>query len=230
VVHRLVIVLSAVIVVATPAVLIGNAAWLLMQPWFIDAQYALPGFPHDPHGVQDPERTALAKVGVRSIQPGDEGVELLVQARLADGRPAFGAREIQHMSDVRGLVRGLLVAWGAALTCVLAAALLLWRLGSIGAVREALGRGGRLTVALMVTLGLAMALGFDRMFRALHSLTFDGESWRFADEYTVRQLFPDAFWIVAGVALTALVLAQASTILAVLRDRRPVHTAKRIVS
>lgn len=216
---RAVAVLSAVIVVVTPIVLIGNAAWLLTQTWLVDVQYALPGFPVDPDGVQDPQRTALAKQGVRAIQPGGEGVDLLERARLADGRPAFGPREISHMSDVRRLVGGLLVAWAAVLGCATVAVIALRRRAPAGAVRRALRRGARVTVALTVGAGLVMAIGFEHLFSVLHSIAFEGESWRFDDADTVRQLYPDAFWVVAGVALAAIVAAQAAAILAVVRDR-----------
>jgi hypothetical protein len=107
--------LSALIVAAIPAILIGNALLILMNTWFIEVLYALPGIPADGQGPSDRVRTDLAITGVRSIQPRTEGIELLREARMPSGAAAFEEREINHMEDVRGVVAGFLVAWASAL-------------------------------------------------------------------------------------------------------------------
>ena len=48
--------------------------------------------------------------------------------------------------------------------------------------------------------------GFHRVF-------FSGDSWRFADDETLRRLFPDAFWSDTAIVLGALVAVQAGAIL-----------------
>jgi hypothetical protein len=50
---------------------------------------ALPGFPLDRDGVQEPLRTELAKTGVASVRPGSDGISLLEEARLANGERIF---------------------------------------------------------------------------------------------------------------------------------------------
>lgn len=205
--------LSVMLIVALPLVLVGNAVWLLLNSWFIEIQYALPGFPVDPEGVQDPERTDLAKTGIRAIRPGSEGVALLEEARLANGAPAFEPREIRHMADVRGLISALLIAWGVALACTVAAGLALRRLGAPSAVGRALSRGAVLTVASMALLGALMAIAFETFFDAFHGIFFADGTWQFKDRFTLRQLYPDAFWGIAGGTVAALVLLQAIAIL-----------------
>src|SRR5512134_3218871 len=133
--RRLVLALSAVIVVAVPVVLVGNTLLILVNPWFVHAQYAVPGFPDDSRGLSDGERTDLAVTGIRSIRPGSGGVELLREARLPGGGPAFEEREIEHMEDVRGLVGGALIAWAVALVIGLAAVLALRRIDGPPAFR-----------------------------------------------------------------------------------------------
>ena len=81
---RFATVLSVLIIAVVPVVLIGNALWVLVNPWLVHAEYALPGFPDDDFDLSDQERTDLAVTGVRSIRPGGDGVEQLRQARLPE--------------------------------------------------------------------------------------------------------------------------------------------------
>lgn len=211
--------LAVVLAATVPVLLAGNAVWLLSNSWLVDAQYALPGFPADSYGLSGSERAELAKTGVRSVRPGGEGVELLREARLPGGEAAFGPREVDHMADVRRLMTGLLVAWGVALACALAAGLALARLAAPGAAARALRRGALLTLGAIALLAVFMAVSFDAFFDAFHGLFFAEGSWRFDDRATLRRLYPDAFWGAAGAAAAVLILAQAAALLAVLRGR-----------
>lgn len=208
--------LATIVVVALPLILIGNALWLLLWPWFVDFQYALPGFP-DAATVEEPLRTDLAKTGVDSIRPGGEGVELLREASLADGRPAFDAREISHMEDVRSVVAGVLIAWGAALLAALAAGAALYRTAGRAALRPALRRGALLTMAAIILVGLFMLISFEAFFDAFHGVFFSGDSWRFPAGSTLLELYPEVFWAIAGAAIAVLVTLQAGLLLALTR-------------
>ena len=102
---------SAAVACLVPVVLAGNALLLLAWGWLPRALYALPGFP-DGDGLAGDDRLALATTGVDAIQPWDAGgMDGLRAALLPGGAPAFNAREIAHMQDVRGVVTGLLIAW-----------------------------------------------------------------------------------------------------------------------
>jgi Protein of unknown function (DUF1461) len=222
---RFATVLSALIVAAVPVVLIGNALWVLVNPWLVHAEYALPGFPDDDFDLSDQERTDLAVTGVRSIRPGGDGVEQLREARLPDGNPAFVEREIQHMEDVRSLVTGSLIAWGIALVLAVSASLALRRLGGpapfrlrwtreAGPVGSALVAGACLTIVAIGLAGVVMLIDFELFFDGFHGVFFEGDSWQFSDKYTLRQLYPDFFWGVAGGAMAALVAFQVAALIA----------------
>lgn len=211
--------LSALIVAAIPLILIGNALWLLINPWFVEAQYALPGFPEPALALSDEDRTDLAITGMRSIRPGGEGVELLREARLPSGDPAFEQREITHMQDVRSLIAGFLWAWGVALLAALAAVLALRRWGDPGRAGRALLGGALLTVGAMALAGLVMLVDFELLFDGFHGVFFEGDSWRFNETFLLRSLYPDAFWGVAGGVMAALVLAQAGGLILFARRR-----------
>ena len=76
---------------------------MLATGTFVRFELGRDGFPPDRYGLTTEQRKALALVGLRSIQPGSEGIVLLERATLPNGSPAFGARELAHMRDVRRL-------------------------------------------------------------------------------------------------------------------------------
>jgi integral membrane protein (TIGR01906 family) len=218
--------LSAVIVAATPTILIGNTLWVLLNSWLIEVLYALPGVPGDLQDLRDRGKTQLAITGIRSIQPHGDGVELLRDARLPSGEPALEQREVRHMSGVRGVVAFFLTAWAIALGFAIAAGIGLRRLGNRGSVGRALLRGAQLTAAAMVLVGVIMLLHFDGFFGAFHGLFFEGDSWRFDSTFTLRRLYPDMFWWAAtGVMLALVVLQAAALVVAVRRWGATIHRA-----
>src|SRR5262245_46407878 len=97
------------IAVLTPVLFVGNGLYLLTHEWFVRAEYARPGFPDDEFGMTTAERTRLAVVGLDSILPWNrDGIDLLREARFADGSAAFDDHAFRHMSDVRRLLAILL--------------------------------------------------------------------------------------------------------------------------
>jgi len=216
--------LTAATVVAVPPVLAGNALMLLAWGWLPWAIYALPGLPGD-DGLAGAERLSLAQAGVDSVQPWDgDGIDALRAATLPGGMQAFRAREIAHMQDVRDLVTALLALWAIALVALVVA----WvatrsRPAARAAVRAGLRAGAQVAIALLAALALFMLIDFDAFFTAFHSPFFEGDSWRFASGDTLRRLYPDAFWGIAGTLLAALTIGQA-LLLARLARPRPAPT------
>ena len=197
--------------------LIAIALVVLAHPLTVDAAYALPGFPEPRITLGDDERSRLAAVGTRAIQPWrPDGIEQMRAARRSDGRPAFDQEELAHFEDVRTVISALLVA-GAAGIAVIGLAAGLVRERSV--LRRGLTAGTRLTVAVCAVLGVLMLIGFDAFFAGFHGLFFEADSWKLPNRGTVRSLYPDALWALLGGALVALVLAQAAAIELALRHR-----------
>lgn len=196
-------------VVAIPLVLAGNSLILLLIPWLADFQYALPGFPDDPLGLNPDERLALAREGIRSIWPVGPGTSLLAEATLPGGSPAFGSDEIRHMDDVRAVVRGALVLWLVAVLVAVPSLFLLRGRGA-GTIRVVSRRGAIATVAAVALVGLFAVLSFDTFFRTFHDLLFEPGSWEFPADSTLLALYPTRFWAVATALLVGLTLAQAA--------------------
>ena len=208
--------LVAVVAVAVPPILVVNALRVLANDSFVRFEYERDGFPSDRYGLTDDERERLALLGLRSIQPGTQGIVLLERASLPDGSPAFDGRELSHMEDVRTVFGAAL---RAQLVAVLAIAALALGLAWTG-FRSVVPRG--LLIGALATLGVAVLgvpfilLGFERFFTRFHEVFFEGDSWRFANTDTLIRLYPERFWedvsqLAAAITVTqALILASAA--------------------
>lgn len=205
--------LSTIVALAVPVVLLGNGLWLLTNNWYVHAEYARPGFPDDRYGLTGAERTELALVGLDSIQPfNGQGVQVLREARLPDGSPAFNEREVAHMLDVRGLIGKVFLAHAIALGVVLLIALTA-RLRHIeGVLGRGLFRGGLFTLGIAAVLGIYMLANFDNFFVQFHEALFEAGTWSFPSSDTLIRLYPDAFWSDFGAVLAGLVVLQATAL------------------
>lgn len=194
-----------------PLVVIG-ALRIVANDWIVHFEYSFGGLPADSYGFSNEERRTLALLGLDSILPGGAGVDLLRDATLAGGEPAFGSRELRHMEDVRAIVAIAFRAHTAMLGLVVILAVLLGRRhGTRMLVPRALRRGAVSTVIAAALIGIFMAAAWNTFFTGFHRVFFDGSTWWFFADDTLRRVYPDAFWMgVAGwitgiaVALTAL--------------------------
>jgi len=122
--------------------------------------------------------------------------------------PILDASERQHMRDVGGLVRVLVVLDVAALGIVLIAGRRLRgervRRGRLLLIGAAIVGGAAIVAALF------FAFAFDAAFAAFHSLFFAAGTWQFGADSNLLRLFPQPLWfessLVAGsvIALSAL--------------------------
>jgi integral membrane protein (TIGR01906 family) len=201
---------ATVVALAIPAVLLGNGLWLLTNSWYVHAEYARPGFPDDRYGFTKEQRTALALVGLDSIHPfNGDGVQVLRDARLPGGGPAFNEREIAHMDDVRGVVGNVLLGHLIALATIVLIWIVNWRLRLPGVMARGFFVGGLLTLGVAALLGIYMLVNFDDFFVQFHQALFEGDSWRFPSSDTLIRLYPDAFWSDFGGVLAGLTVLQA---------------------
>ena len=76
---------------------------------------------------------------------------------------------------------------------------------------------GVVALGVMALSALALAVSFDATFDAFHGIFFEGDTWRFNETYTLRSLYPDFFWGVAGGAMALLVGVQAAAVIAATR-------------
>jgi integral membrane protein (TIGR01906 family) len=203
----LVVILIAITV--TP-IFVVNAFRILSSDWFVRSELGQDDFPGDRYGLAGDDRLALALTGLRSIQPGSEGIALLERATLPDGSPAFDGRELRHMADVRRLL-------GTALRLPLVIVSILLALGIAlrrsSRWRTVVPRG--LQIGAFVTFAIALLavpiilLGFDDFFLRFHEVFFTGDTWRFSTTDTLLRLYPEAFWQDTSQLAAGIVVLQA---------------------
>ncbi len=211
--------LAVLIALLVPGLIIVSGIRVLAHPRLVRAEYRRSGFPVDPYGFTTAQRIRLGVVGLHSVLPGGQGIALLRAARLPDGKPAFGAREIRHMTDVRAWINRFWWFQYVALGVIaLAGVLLLPRWRTRRYFPRGLRWGGVLTLVVAAAVGGVMAVSWNTFFVDFHRLFFADDTWRFDDNTTLRRLYPDRLWVDVGIGaatftvVTALVLIGAMTL------------------
>ncbi|MCY4365419.1 MAG: TIGR01906 family membrane protein [Chloroflexi bacterium] len=130
-------------------------------------------------------------------------------------RELYNEREVHHMRDVKGLVRG--VYWVAAVTLLLMVVVkgagyyfcrwnFTWPMARWGLY------GGLLTLGIVAVVGLFALVGFDSLFLLFHQVSFTNDLWQLdpRTDYLLI-MFPQGFWFDATirVALTTILGAVA---------------------
>jgi integral membrane protein (TIGR01906 family) len=214
-----VIVLGIAVTLAVPAILAVNGIRLATNDRYVEALYDYGGVPDDRYGLSGGERERLALIGLRSIKPSTaEGIGLLREARLPNGEPAFGKRELTHMEDVRTAVSR---AYRFQVIAVIAIGLLAVLFGLLSTTRAvvpvALARGAVLTVIVAVAVGVIAATSYGSFETTFHGIFFEGETWRFEETDTLRRLYPDRFWLDTAIVIGLLAVLQAAVLFLVAR-------------
>ena len=161
-----------------------------------------------------PAELQKAAAGLRDYF--NNGQELIDVTVIKNGQPftLFNAREVGHLKDVKALFR---LGYGAALVTLgygvvfVLAALFWWR--DRRQIWLGMRNGGILTLALMIVLGVVIAVDFDGFFLQFHLLSFANDLWELnpATDYLIM-LFPQQFWfdatafIAGGAAFGAVVI------------------------
>ncbi len=197
--------LVALIALALPFLLVVTSIRIIANDWFIHFEYSRPDFPPDQFGFTLDQRTPLALTGMHSVLPDSEGIVLLERATLPDGSPAFNAREIGHMTDVRVLISKVypIELTGVALIVILAIVLnrsRQWR----DAVPNGLRWGSALTLTILAVLIAYMLINFDSFFLQFHQLFFQGTTFMFLFTDTLIRLYPVQFWSDAAILIGAM--------------------------
>ncbi len=181
------------ITVSTPFVFLMLAVRLLLTPVFLEVEYRTPNFPADPYGFTMEDRLQWSKVSIQYLV-NNQGIEFLSTKQINEGTPLFNARELSHMLDVKILVQQMLKIWMGILVFWLVTFLWAWRGRWMREYFLAVSNGGWLTLAVIVTLLIFVAIDFDALFTAFHQVFFTGDTWLFYFSDNLIRLFPMRFW------------------------------------
>ena len=186
-------ILFSALIFLIPLIIIGSAIRVALTPLFISVEYRLPGFPPDEYGFSTEDRLTWANYSIEYLL-GRVSHDELASTTLQDGSPLFNQRELAHMLDVRVLTHQGLNLWQV-LVLVLIAFIIL---GIIFNLRHeiliSLKRGALLTILLILSVLIYLAINFTQLFTQFHQLFFEGDSWLFLMSDHLIRLFPLRFW------------------------------------
>jgi integral membrane protein (TIGR01906 family) len=80
------------------------------------------------------------------------------------------------------------------------------RSGKATDFRKAIARGGWLSVGLVITILVYLAMNFNSLFTNFHRIFFEGDTWLFRYSDTLIRLFPIQFWRDAFIWIAVLTL------------------------
>jgi integral membrane protein (TIGR01906 family) len=186
-------ILSTLVVLSVPLILSTGSILFLLSPVFTTLEYQRTGFPPDSYGFSTEERLDYGNQARRYLVT-RESLDVLRELRFEDGEPLFNERELQHLLDVKVVIRGLLrVSFGAVIMVVLGG-LIARRNQWQGEFFQAISRGGKLTSILLVAILIISVISFGPLFTFFHLLFFEGDSWLFFTSDTLIRLYPIRFW------------------------------------
>ncbi len=193
-------IVSWLVTLLIPLALIGLGVRLMLTATYLNFEYARADFPPDQFGFTTQDRERWGLDGVDYLL-NNAGISYLGDLTFPDGSALFNQRELSHMHDVKIVTQGFLSLWYADVALLVIAGIWAWRARWSGLYRAGLRRGGWLTLALAVIVGLIGTVGatgsgdvFWQFFTAFHGLFFQGQSWLFADSDTLIRLYPLKFW------------------------------------
>ena len=100
-------------------------------------------------------------------------------------------------------------------------AILVWFvvMGQWDSLRRSLNTGGWITIGLLGTLLVFLAVCFDRLFENFHRIFFQDGTWTFSQSSTLIRLFPFEFWRDAFVLVIGFAMIVGVVLVLVTRKR-----------
>lgn len=200
--------LTVLLAIFTPVLFLVAALRIVGSPVFLWATYQRPGFPDDPHGFGLDERMLYGSYGMDFLF-NLANSRYLADLTGPDGELLFTSQgqdlnEVGHMMDVKQLVWIAMLVGLVLLVLILLFALLLrsWR---PGAFARGVFAGAWVSIGLLIGLVVLAFLDWQEFFAQFHGLLFSG-NWQFPDDYALIRLYPNQFWIDAGIWMAALLL------------------------
>ena len=182
-----------IVTILVPLALLLSGVRLLMTPLYLRYEYNRPGFPADIYGFTTADRLVWGQVSLNYLL-NDSGIDYLGSQRLPDGTPLYTERELSHMDDVKRLVQAALRVWEASVGILIGLGLAAWGAKWQNSYLRGLGRGGWLTLGLIVFILVNVIISFDALFTAFHRIFFKGDTWIFLYSDTLIRLFPIPLW------------------------------------
>ncbi|WP_102161477.1 DUF1461 domain-containing protein [Zhihengliuella halotolerans] len=197
-------IVQTLLAIVYPFLLLIGALKAVASPWFLWLEYHRPGFPADEYGWDTAQRLTYGSYGVDYLSNA-AGAGFLGGLTAADGSPLMTESEVAHMADVKAVIA---TSFAAGFVLLVAAVLMAWFLMKRypGGVRRALFAGAVGTLVVAGALAALAVINWNAFFTGVHALFFADGTWTFQYSDTLLRLYPEQFWIDAGIAVGALVL------------------------
>jgi len=227
----------ALFVATVPLFLVtSNLRWVIQTP-------LLYSYGFDKYNIverTDIERTELM-VAAGQIQDyftnEDEFITISVVRRGVRAPNLYNEREVLHMKDVKGLVKGVYrvqLLTGLYLLGIVMVGLAMGRRSFLPNLARYAGLGGGLTLGLAALVGFGALVGFQRLFLAFHQVSFSNDFWLLDPRKDfLIMMFPEGFfldatmWIAGSTIIEALLLTALPATLLWWRPRVARRTAQR---
>ena len=133
----------------------------------------------------------------------------------------YNEREVLHMRDVKGLVKGVYRVseiTGLFMALVIVGGFVNWGRAFVPMLGSLLRWGGGVTLGLVVLVGLGALVGFDRLFLAFHLISFSNDLWQLDPrrDYLIA-MFPQGFFFDATMLIALAVVVEAAILVIVPR-------------
>jgi integral membrane protein (TIGR01906 family) len=186
-----------------PIVVLIAAVRAVASPAFLWLEYHRPGFPSDPHGFTTEDRLTYGSAGM------DYLFNVAPPRYLGDlqhqGGQLFTDTEVSHMADVK-LVMLITMAVGTVLVLACIVFMVSLARTAKGGIRRSLFAGSVWMLVVLIALVVLAVLGWEQFFAGFHSLFFADGTWTFRATDSLIRLYPNQFWMDAGLAVGVLVL------------------------
>lgn len=197
--------LQIILAIILPFVILMGSVRLLITPGFAVFEYQRSWFPEDPFGMAKDERLKWSRYAINYLTNNEE-LSYLGDLRFEDGEKVFNERELEHLLDVKKVVKTCLMVWYVviAITFLLMTEFLATKASAD--LKRSLLWGSWLTIGIIGSILFLLALSFNRLFERFHQLFFAEGTWLFYQNDTLIRLFPlefwrDAFILVCGISL-----------------------------
>lgn len=151
-------------------------------------------------GIAYEELVVAAREMISYFNSSEEPLQ--VSVTTPEGAPLFNQKEIEHLREVKDLIR--LCGWVQVGTLVYIVAFVVggfaWRRRRfVSLLARSTIAGAAATVLLLIGIGVAGFVGFDWLFLQFHYLAFNSDTWRLdpTTDYLIR-MFPEGFFRDAG--------------------------------
>lgn len=196
-------VLQVLLAVFFPIVVLIAAVRAVASPVFLWIEYHRPGFPADELGFTTEDRLTYGSAGMDYLFNAAPARYLSDLQR--QGNQLFTDSEVSHMADVK-LVMLITVAAGVLLALLCIVFMVALARTAKGGIRRSLFAGSLWMLVVLIAVAVLAVLGWETFFAGFHSLFFADGTWTFQATDTLIRLYPNQFWMDAGIGIAALTL------------------------